>query len=203
MKNAMFLFAVSIIFLSNCLRAEVVEAAEDVRIILFVSSENGLNVRESPSVNSMVLHTLPHGTLVSISQKTSEKYTIDGMNDYWYFAWVEAIQRRGWVFGGYLTDRFEAKPLVGRWVREDDSIQQHTFYIDGSFREWLRGRGPNHEGRYEWLENNTVRFFYYFGVGDMGIEVRPRDATIEFIDDNTFRRIDGSGETTWIRDNSW
>jgi len=96
------------------------EDVESIRLNMLVSATIGLRVRESPSLGSRVLGTLPYGKAIGLQQKTKDRVTIDGISDYWYggYVYLENYRGFGWVFGGYLSDRLEDDPLIGFWSVE-------------------------------------------------------------------------------------
>lgn len=57
-------------------------------MLLFVSPINGLEVREEPSLGSLVLRIVPYGEFLSLFQRTNSRETINGINNYWYSTFV-------------------------------------------------------------------------------------------------------------------
>lgn len=77
-------------------------------IVKIVKTDDGsdLNIREKP-VNGKIIGQFSDGEIISVSKRTKEKYTVDNINDYWYygFCYADIVPWGGWVFGGYLADK--------------------------------------------------------------------------------------------------
>ena len=76
----------------------------------YVDSEDGLNVRDEPSLSGKKIAKLLHNDYV-ISVEIGEKTTIDGTEDFWVKILLYPEHRKdkkkdeyGWVFGAYLSD---------------------------------------------------------------------------------------------------
>ena len=75
----------------------------------YVDSEDGLNVRDEPSLSGKKIAKLLHNDYV-IPVEIGEKTTIDGTEDFWVKILLYPEHRKdkkkdeyGWVFGGYLV----------------------------------------------------------------------------------------------------
>ncbi len=77
--------------------------------IMYVDSEDGLKVRDKPSLKSNRLCALPHRLPVKIVAIGKEE-TIDGLTDPWVeillprYEWKTDEPEYGWVFGGYIQN---------------------------------------------------------------------------------------------------
>ena len=76
----------------------------------YVDSEDGLNVRDEPSLSGKKIAKLLHNDYV-IPVEIGEKTTIDGIEDFWVKILLYPEHRKdktkdeyGWVFGAYLSD---------------------------------------------------------------------------------------------------
>lgn len=76
----------------------------------YVDSEEGLNVRDEPSLSGKKIAKLLHNDYV-IPVEIGEKTTIDGTEDFWVKILLYPEHRKdkkkdeyGWVFGAYLSD---------------------------------------------------------------------------------------------------
>lgn len=86
-----FSLALAVIFVSQDIGAEVA----------FVRARK-LVVRDAPKVEAAKKGTLDRGQKITTLEKTSQKMTIDGLENHWYRVAVEKPKITGWVFGGYL-----------------------------------------------------------------------------------------------------
>ncbi len=77
--------------------------------IMYVDSEDGLKVRDAPSLKSNRICGLPHRLPVKIVAIGKEE-TIDGFTDPWVeillprYEWKTTEPEYGWVFGGYIQN---------------------------------------------------------------------------------------------------
>ncbi|MDR0474447.1 MAG: SH3 domain-containing protein [Treponema sp.] len=76
--------------------------AIEVFDVKYVSSKDGLRVRDKPGITGNILGVLPYKGKVLIAQKTIDTSTIDGITDCWYLTEINGME--GWVFGGYLQE---------------------------------------------------------------------------------------------------
>lgn len=67
-----------------------------------VISNEGLNVRKEPNLNSEKVGLLKNNQIVRATKKTSELIEIDGIKSNWFY--IEYHNLSGWVFGGYLKE---------------------------------------------------------------------------------------------------
>ncbi|MCQ2575937.1 MAG: SH3 domain-containing protein [Treponema sp.] len=67
-----------------------------------VATDDGsrINLRTLPSTSGSVVGQIDDDTIVTLIASTKGKYTIDGIEDFWYQ--VSANNMSGWLFGGYL-----------------------------------------------------------------------------------------------------
>lgn len=64
-----------------------------------VLPESGLNMRESPAVDSAVVRTLPQNYKGRILERTAKPEIVDNRAGYWFR--VSADKKEGWIFSGY------------------------------------------------------------------------------------------------------
>ena len=83
--------------------------------VKYVSSKDGLNVRESPTLNSKKIAALIYASEVTVLETGTEE-TIDGIKGNWVkikipkLSWSQK-DLSGWVFGGYLSEKLD-EPYV-------------------------------------------------------------------------------------------
>jgi hypothetical protein len=75
---------------------------------MYVSAENGLNIKEKPSFTSNKIRHLPNNTMVMISKKTGIKLTLKDNSKEINGEWIKIYSfdennRQGYVFDGFLT----------------------------------------------------------------------------------------------------
>ena len=92
----------------------VMAYCNDFPSVRYVSSKEGLNKRELPSISSKKIGVLLYGSRVIVVEKGAAKETIDGITDYWYRCQGREI---AWVFGGYLANRIpdDTISIIGYW----------------------------------------------------------------------------------------
>jgi hypothetical protein len=104
------------------------------RIVMYVTSKEGLNQREEPSISGRKVGTLLYGERVLIYGKSNSRITIDGITDYWYSIQYD---NKSWVFGGYLSKELptDLPVVLGNWDDKNDSRQYYYFSPNYSYRE--------------------------------------------------------------------
>jgi hypothetical protein len=164
---------------------------ENCSIHLYVSAPDGLRGRAEPNLNSKVIKVLKYGERVDIDRRTKEKYTINGITDYWYYD-THSL----WLFGGYLTDRLENEPIVGFWAEEGALRRGWEFYPTGIAGTGLKDAGHWSGGPYKLDKNNnlSIEFSQYRGDELYKFIVTGR---IEFINNDKIRLIINN-ETEYI-----
>ena len=105
----LWLTSVFFVFSENKSRLNIIS-------IKYVSSKEGLNVREKPDLNSKKIAGLIYGSEVKIINIGPEA-TIDGITDNWVTILVPRMtwgktNAEGWVFRGYLKENTELPILV-------------------------------------------------------------------------------------------
>ena len=104
---------------------------------MYVNSEDGLKVRDYPSLKSNRLCGLTHRSPVKVVAIGKEE-TIDGITAPWVeillprYEWKDFEAEYGWVFGGYL------------------SAKQATFSTKG----WTDWNFKNYLSKFHWIEDN-------------------------------------------------
>ena len=159
---------------------------------MFVSASNGLEVRESPSLNSSLLSIIPYGEDVWVNSRTTNRYTINGKNDYWYEIMPEHVEDNRWVFGGALIESFESEPFVGFWTVEGDRYFRWIFRIDESFT--IRNVYTGYSGYFDLRENNILllnydTFISYNGFAHQTPYTNIKEARIIFMNINQMQLI--------------
>jgi len=127
---------------------------EDVCRNMYVTSSNGVRVRNMPSLEGDILKVIPYGHSIESYKRTKEKQTIDGITDYWY----SCKDPDGWIFGGYLADRLKANPIVGQWSAKGDI--GWIFTINNGFVTGGKYRGDAGYGEYKLEPDNTITFYF-------------------------------------------
>lgn len=70
---------------------------------MFTTANNGLVLREKPTIKSKRMGLIPYGTKVDILGKTKKQVTIAKKTSNWFK--VRYNNKSGWVFGGFLSDK--------------------------------------------------------------------------------------------------
>ena len=143
---------------------EIIELSSP--LIKFVKTDDGskLNYREDP-VDGHKVGQFYNDTKLEITKKTNEKITIDGINDYWYYAInrEEASAGEGWVFGGYLSENEPIKKylkkeeinldlFINNWEDESNIIYIRS---DGTFRHGFK-ESEGFNGKWTLLDDGTL-----------------------------------------------
>jgi hypothetical protein len=168
-------------------------------ISLFVSADAGLRVRESPSVNSRVIKVIQYGEFIDCMERTDTKDTVDGIDDFWY----KTFYHGGWVFGGYLTERLESEPLLGRWRVENNPPYGWLFSKDGHFTNPPLGPsgGGVIEGTFEKNDSGVLLHFDYSANYEPERHIYTQQATVDFVNiDRISLRLDNE-EYILVREN--
>ncbi len=92
----------------------------------YVSSKNGLWIRETPENTGIPIQLLPYNTKVNVIEKKNEEVKISGVIGKWMK--VEVNDKTGWVFGGFLLSEtysniksFFPKEIQGNFAKASDS----------------------------------------------------------------------------------
>lgn len=173
-----------------------------------VCAESGLRARESPSLNSKVIKVYPYGSVIMISGRSENKEIINGITDYWYSTWDYSEVGRVWLFGGYLTNIIESKPLVGIWKNEDSSASMSDvpwiFELNGNFRNQVPESDVGIWGTYVFNNNNLTLIYEVTNWELQKMEHRRDNARVEFINTNRIKIIFKDKQMTlsrWV--NNW
>lgn len=67
----------------------------------FIDYKGVLNLRDSPGLSAKVVDQINYGTQVLITERSSQKSTINDVTDYWYK--IQTKVTEGWCWGGYLA----------------------------------------------------------------------------------------------------
>ncbi|MCR5386854.1 MAG: SH3 domain-containing protein [Treponema sp.] len=111
MKKIFFiLFSLTVLVASTFADKSRFYKNEKVIDTMYVSAEDGLRVRDKPSLKSNRLCGLPHRLPVKVVAIGKEE-AINGITAPWVeilipqYEWKSAESEYGWVFGGYLSER--------------------------------------------------------------------------------------------------
>lgn len=103
----------SLLLFTNVLFAIGKEKPNSVK---YVSSKDGLNVRESPTLNTKKIAALIYASEVTVLETGTEE-TIDGIKGNWVkikipkLSWSQK-DLSGWVFGGYLSEKLDESYII-------------------------------------------------------------------------------------------
>lgn len=124
---------------------------------MYVDSEEGLRVRDNPSLKSNRLCGLPHRLTVKVVAIGKEE-TIDGITAPWVeiliprYEWKSEEAEYGWVFGGYLSKEI---PL---FVQPQNSNQLKS-YLEYSYYNFGLENGGSAFDCFGYIENNIAHIF--------------------------------------------
>lgn len=124
---------------------------------MYVDSEEGLRVRDNPSLKSNRLCGLPHRLPVKVVAIGKEE-TIDGITAPWVeiliprYEWKSEEAEYGWVFGGYLSKEI---PL---FVQPQNSNQLKS-YFEYSYYNFGLENGGSAFDCFGYIENNIAHIF--------------------------------------------
>ena len=147
---------------------------------MYINSQEGLRVRENPSIKANKLCSVPYRIPVKIIAVGKES-TIDGISEPWIeilipkFLQEKAETKFGWVFGGYLskdcpqinTTKWTAEVLENYlsstvWDEyENDETCNYIFRFDKADHRFWRGKegsGIGEGGTWKAISKNTVEF---------------------------------------------
>lgn len=124
---------------------------------MYINSEEGLRVRDYPSLKSNRLCGLPHRLPVKVVAIGREE-TIDGITAPWVeiliprYEWKSEETEYGWVFGGYLSKEI---PL---FVQPQNSNQLKS-YLEYSYFKFDFENGGGSFSCFGYIENNIAHIF--------------------------------------------
>ena len=133
-----------------------IPAIRELNIIKYVNAPAGLNVRNSPDINSDRIGGLIDLTEVLAIREDGEVFTIDGIDGKWTFIEVDDIQ--GWVFGGFLSSvlpvREDIIVHIARHILEYFNFWNLTRYRDNNTLDGFLS-AMNIGGEYEIVRQDT------------------------------------------------
>lgn len=107
-----------VIFLLTSSLFSAEQKKEKLKIIdvKYVSSKEGLNIRETPSLSSKKIAALIYASEVNVLE-IGAKETIDGIDSNWMKIQIPALSwgqksQSGWVFGGYLVEKLDSPYII-------------------------------------------------------------------------------------------
>lgn len=184
----------SLTFLVAAIFADKSRFYENGKIIdtMYVNSEDGLKVRDYPSLKSNRLCGLPHGILLKVVAIGREE-TIDDITAPWVeillprYEWKDDNPEYGWVFGGYLSGQ---RPENTQIIRNANELKQfilanqiwysgalyYYFKSDGTYISWVESTGKENRGTWKVLDNRTMK-----------LSINPADLASYAWDSETFR----------------
>lgn len=124
---------------------------------MYVNSEEGLKVRDYPSLKSNRLCGLPYRLPVKVVAIGKEE-TIDGIKAPWVeiliprYEWKGDNPEYGWVFGGYLSNKI---PL---FIQPQNSNQLKS-YLEYSYFNFGLENGGSAYDCFGYIENNIAYIF--------------------------------------------
>ena len=141
----------------------------------YVCTDDGgnLNFREKP-VDGTKIGQFSNGTLLIITKRTDEKYTIDGITDYWYYA-ESKNESRGWVFGGYLAETKEED--VAETASEATGVDNIIGIPDGDY--YVNA-----------IKLQSVEYFHYSPKTEYNISIKVRGNKIAVYDMSANRELE-------------
>ena len=78
---------------------------------VYVTSDDGLNLRETAGVNTKIIKALKPNTRLVILEKSPHEESVDGIRNFWYK--VDTGSETGWVFGAHIGEQTEALKTGG------------------------------------------------------------------------------------------
>ena len=130
MKKIVFAFF-TVIFLISCKKNNSTQKEDEILktiSVKYVSSKEGLNVRESPTLDSEKIAALIYSSEVKVLEVGAEE-NIDGINANWVRVQIPMLswgqkEKTGWVFGGYLSEKLDS-PFIIRYndFKENFAVQ--------------------------------------------------------------------------------
>ncbi len=163
MKQIFFILIISII-LSNCKQSTDPNNSSKL-IFKYISSENGLILREKPSINSKKLFVIPYKDKINVISTTNIPLSLHDnilnttINGNWVK--VEYKQLSGYVFDGYLSETiptysdnisiFVKRPILNKFFKYNNSKELLNIII-------LELGQPNSikESDTNYLNNNAI-----------------------------------------------
>jgi hypothetical protein len=121
-----------------------------------VSTFSGLHLRESPSIKSKILVTLPYQTVGKIIEADKTIYTIQDRKGYWIQTSYE--NKIGWLFSGFVfisTDK-------GKFFEEELDSEQSFFKFFNDIKEWIPEKSKyNSFGENEIEVSSSLKGFHF------------------------------------------
>jgi hypothetical protein len=167
---------------------------------MFVTAPNGLEVRTSPSNNSIIRGNISYGKYITIYQRTIEKYTINGVDDYFYN--TAQTPSGNWVFGGgYLSERLNSNHLLGQWAQDIDILW--IFWTNDWFQVGRRYTGGADSGDFELGDNNSLSLIYKEWDDNKEEYDKTRvEAKVRFINPDRMILMFNNRQVELVRDNN-
>jgi hypothetical protein len=167
MKYKKIFFVIIIIF-----GQKIFSQVNEFPMNMYVTSEEGLNVRNAPSLDSNRITTLIFGEQVRVYEK-GPRVAIDGMTDYWYRIFYSGDSSNyGWVFGGYLSKE-EPLYIIDKIVYSMAELPKNISFtsVNDYLGKWVL---LDNEGNFHYsdsyfiiyIENGVYKFLtkYYGGL---------------------------------------
>ena len=184
MKKKIFALLI-ITFLAAVAFADKSSFYENAKVLdtMYVNSQDGLRVRDLPSLNSNRLCGLTHHLPVKVVAVGKED-TIDGISAPWVeilippYEWKGNDPEYGWVFGGYLSKvqpdfvkpknaaQLEQYLKSGRWMLPDQSTYAGPGYQEEYYFNFFTKYHYTHSGTKNILDSDKAWFIQGYDYYD-------------------------------------
>jgi len=180
---------VIILFIFIFIEQKIFAQTNEFPLNMYVTSEEGLNVRSSPSLNGTRIGIFIFGERITIQEKGLTS-TIDGVTDYWYktvFYNGDSLVS-GWVFGGYLSNE---PPLyiIDKIVVSTEELPENVNFssVNDYLGKWVL---LDDEGNFHrsdsffiiYIENGIYKFLIkYYDNLQIGFITRTENPEYEYI----------------------
>jgi hypothetical protein len=177
---------------------------DDLPIIMYINSKEGLNLRNEPSLQGRKIGTLLYGLRVIVNEKHNID-TIEGVTDYWYK--ISGHFGSGYVFGSFLSKKIpvDVPPILGRWDSEKEKMWSWWFAPPDIVSAGFKWTNRGWYGKWELTGNIlTITESNEFEHKEFGEELKIKITIlkIEIIDtDNIILHYENGEQEKLIRSN--
>ena len=138
-----------IVFFMFFITLELFPQTNEYSKVMYVNAEEGLRVRELPSINSERIGILSHLTRVEVYEEDENYIVIDNIRGKWVR--IEALRwYTGWVFGGYLMNENDYHDYLRTIDIEQRFLTAEVQYL------------TNNEFRCQWWQNNSRGYYEFY-----------------------------------------
>ena len=201
------IFCIAFLVLGSCKRNNNVnneEETNDLPMIMYINSKEGLNLRNEPSLQSEKIKLLTYGLRVVVNKKHNIN-TIDGITNNWYN--ISGHFGSGYVFGGFLSEKLpvDVPPILGRWNSDAGDYWSWWFAPPDIVSAGFKGTDRGWYGKWE-LTNDilTITESNEFEHNEYGEELWTKTTIykIEIIDvDNMILQYENGKQEKLTRSN--